>query len=80
MTLLYRNKEPRTHSSGAGFLSRAKARAIKEEVVVVVGGELFVTRLDSADCSFCLSETLHTSLFEYQRGKHRMRERDLGAS
>lgn len=50
MTLLYRNKEPRTRSSGAGFLSRAKARAIKEEVVV--GGELFVTRLDSGGLFF----------------------------
>lgn len=52
MTLLYRNKEPRTRSSGAGFLSHAKARAIKEEVVVVVGGELFVTRLDSGGLFF----------------------------
>lgn len=33
-----------------------------------------------SDCSFCLPETLRMSLFEYQRGKHGMREIDLGPS
>lgn len=51
--LLYRNKEAGTRSRGAGFLSHAKARAIKEdEVVVAVGGQLFVTRLDSGGLFF----------------------------
>lgn len=82
--LLYRNKKPTTQRrlsssyqaggiKGSGWWWEAGGGQRDRESCLLLDW----TR---SDCSFCLPETLRMSLFEYQRGKHGMREIDLGPS
>lgn len=80
MMLLYRNKEPGTRGGNASLSFSCQFERYKGSESGGAGGWCLLRDWTQTDCSFCLSETWRTAQFEYQRGKQRMREIDLGAS